>query len=80
MERDTVKHAVVSSEELGTRCWLPARFVEGVRCKRVMRCTYPEKRTCKAVTAELLHLNAQVIECQKRIGEKIGGLVKPIES
>ena len=80
MERDTVKHAVVSSEELGTRCWLPARFIEGVRCKRVMRCNYPEKKTCKAATAELLHLNAQVIECQKRIGEKIGRLVKSIGS
>ena len=45
-----------------------------------MRCTYPEKKTCKAATAELLYLNAQVIEGQKRIGEKIGRLVKSIES
>ena len=79
MERDTAKHAVVSSKELGTRCWLPARFVDGVRCPRVMQCTYPEKKTCKAVTAEILHLNAQVLECQKRIGERIAGLVADIE-
>lgn len=46
-------YKIVKSSELGTNCWLPARFCDGVRCDRVYRCTYPEKSTCKAVDAEL---------------------------
>lgn len=79
MEGKTPKHAVVSSKELGAKCWDPARFVEGTRCRRVMSCTYPEKKTCKAVTAELIHLNSEVVECQKRAADKIAELIKSVE-
>ena len=80
MERNTAKHAMVPFKELGTRCWLPARFLEGARCRRVMECNYPEKKTCKAVYTEIRALNAQLIDCQKRIGEKIAKLVEAIEA
>ena len=48
----------VKVSELGKNCWLPHRFLGG-RCKRVYRCKYPEKKTCKAVDAEIEHLKAQ---------------------
>ena len=56
-----VKHisprtAIVTIKELGTNCWLSERFIEGSRCCRVMDCNYPEKRTCKAVDAEIAWL------------------------
>ena len=47
---------VVKIGELGN-CWSPHRFLGG-RCKRVYRCKYPEKKTCKAVDAEIEHLEA----------------------
>jgi len=58
---------VVNSKELGTNCWSAHRFCGG-RCPRVMRCTYPEKATCKAVQAEIDYLNnyyANVIDHAK---------------
>ena len=58
--------AVVSSEELGTNCWLPRRFVtEGSRCERVFTCTYPEKHRCQAVTAEIRHLRQEQLRLVK---------------
>ena len=49
--------AIVSSKELGTNCWTARRFVKGgSRCDRVMRCNYPEKKTCEAVKVELAYL------------------------
>lgn len=51
-----MKTAIVSSKELGTNCWLPARFVEGARCMRLHTCKYPEKKGCKAVKTEIEHL------------------------
>lgn len=56
------KHAIVKSSELGTNCWKPCRFVPGSRCNRVESCTYPEKKTCKAIPAEVDYLNARVDE------------------
>lgn len=50
------KTAIVSSKERGTNCWLAGRFIEGKRCCQVLKCTYPEKKTCKAVDAEIDHL------------------------
>lgn len=52
-----MKAAIVSSRELGTNCWLPARFLGG-RCARVMTCSYPEKAKCKAVETEIEYLTA----------------------
>ena len=70
-----VKTAIVSSKELGTNCWLACRFLEGGRCLRVMRCNYPEKRTCKAVDTEISYLN-QLIDLQQRTA---GAIVKLVE-
>ncbi len=50
------KTAIVSSKELGTNCWSSFRFCRGLRCPRVFRCTYPEKKTCAAVKTELTYL------------------------
>ncbi len=51
------KVAIISSSELGTKCWLPRRFVEdGQRCAKLYVCIYPERKTCQAVHAEITHL------------------------
>ena len=52
-----LRTAIVSSKELGTKCWAARRFVKGgSRCDRVMQCTYPEKKTCEAVGVEIAYL------------------------
>jgi len=66
---------IVSSKELGTNCWSTARFSEGKRCPRVMQCNYPEKRTCKAVDAEIAYLDAKLTATQQRIEKQIDRLV-----
>lgn len=48
--------ASVIIQELGTRCWLPRRFIKGKRCDRFYLCKYPEKKTCQAALAEIDHL------------------------
>lgn len=70
-----MKHAVVSSKELGTRCWLARRFIEGQRCPRVMRCKYPEKKTCKAVDAEIAHLHQRRRAISQQTHAKISKLI-----
>ena len=51
-----MKTATVSSRELGTNCWHPCRFIkDNGRCDRVWTCSYPEKKTCQAVNAEIQH-------------------------
>jgi hypothetical protein len=47
-----MKAAIVSSKELGTNCWSSYRFCYGMRCAKVLTCTYPEKATCQAVQRE----------------------------
>ncbi len=69
------KTAIVSSKELGTNCWLAGRFIEGTRCERVMECTYPEKKTCKAVDAEIAYLRQQRREAEDRFHEKVSKLL-----
>lgn len=44
---EIVQSIEVKQSELGTNCWLPARFLGG-KCQRYKRCKYPEKTTCKA--------------------------------
>lgn len=67
--------AIVSFKELGSNCWLPRRFIEGNRCPRMMRCRYPERKTCKAVDTEIRHLNQRLADTQKAIAVKIARLV-----
>ncbi len=47
-----MKTAIVTSKELGTNCWSSYRFCYGMRCAKVLTCTYPEKLTCQAVQRE----------------------------
>lgn len=71
-----MKHAIVSSKELGTNCWITARFIDGLRCPRVMSCKYPEKKTCRAVIAELNYLRNESKRLVSYIGNKIDKLIK----
>ena len=70
-----VKTAIVSSKELGSNCWLPARFVKGARCDRVMQCTYPEKKTCKALNAEIAYLQQERRKEEEQYHTKISKLI-----
>ena len=76
-----MKSAIVSSKELGTNCWSSYRFCYGMRCPRVMTCTYPEKKTCHAVEAEIAYIEqnrteriAQIEQSAKKALEQLGGI------
>lgn len=72
-----IKTAIVNSKELGTNCWLTARFLDGVRCQRVMECSYPEKKTCKAVETEIV---ARKESAQRRTTEIAECLARDLDS
>jgi len=74
-----MKTAIVDSKELGTNCWSPAKLTEGKRCSRVMLCKYPDKRTCKAVDAEIAYLNAGLVAAQQHVEGQLAELVKAKE-
>ncbi len=63
VEQTGPQTAVVTRQELGTNCWLAKRFMKGGCCDRVWTCSYPEKKTCKAVLAEIEYKRAY----QKRL-------------
>jgi hypothetical protein len=67
--------AIVTLRELGFNCWSPARFIAGARCARVEVCNYLEKRTCKAVGAEVAHLRETLANFNARIQAKITRLL-----
>jgi len=69
------KSAIVTLKEMGFNCWLPKRFIEGSRCDRVMECTYPEKKTCKAVNAEIAYIRQTRAEAEVRFHAKINKLL-----
>jgi len=68
-----MNYGIIKLSELGSNCWLPARFCDGSRCDRINRCTYPEKVNCKAIDTEIVYIqsqsDAQLIQAQKRIME-----------
>ena len=70
----TSKHKIVNIHELGTNCWVSARFVEGARCQRVFECLYPEKKTCKAVAAERAYIKQRWGEIQTKYQDQINKL------
>jgi hypothetical protein len=72
--------AIVTLKELGTNCWLPRRFIKGRRCPRVFDCTYPEKKTCRAVDAEIAHMQRRLSETITATGNKIADLLSGKES
>jgi len=51
-----MKAKIINVKELGINCWEPVRFCNGGRCERVHLCNYPEKKNCKAVVSEIVHL------------------------
>jgi len=69
------KSAVVTLKELGSNCWLPKRFIKGARCDRVMECTYPEKKTCEAVDAEIAYIRQGRAEAEVHFHAKINKLL-----
>ena len=71
-----MKHAIINSKELGTNCWITARFIDGQRCPRVMRCKYPEKKTCRAVITEIDYLRGESKRLVSDIDNKIDKLTK----
>jgi hypothetical protein len=75
--------ASVTLEELGTNCWHPCRFIKNDgRCARVYTCSYPEKKKCEAVHAEILYLEQQqlrLLGSVMTIGHTIEGLRKMLE-
>ena len=70
-----LRTAIVSLHELGTNCWLPKRFVQdGNRCCRVWTCSYPEKKTCMAIQAEIKHMveeQARLVTVYKNLDQRI---------
>lgn len=75
-----LKVAVIDTEELGNNCWLPCRFIqEDGRCCRVWTCTYPEKKHCKAVIAEIKNLlveKERISRLSKNLDNQIRVLIK----
>jgi len=71
-----MKHAIISSKDLGKNCWLACRFTDGSRCQRVMHCRYPEKKTCRAVIAEIDYLRNESKRLVSDINNKIDKLIK----
>lgn len=76
-----VKHlsentAIVSSKALGTMCWLPKRFIKRERCDRVYLCSYPCKKTCRAVDAELEYLHQEMQRQVRAIADKEAQLLR----
>lgn len=68
--------AVVTASELGTSCWQPCRFIQkDGRCPRVWTCSYPEKKTCQAVHAEIAHIKGE----QKRLIQVCSNLDERVE-
>ena len=53
---------IVSSSELGKKCWSASRFLEEQRCPRWNFCTYPEKATCRTRVAEIKYHQRQGAE------------------
>lgn len=67
----STRGAVIKSSELGTRCWLNARIIEGVRCGGIMRCRYPEKKTCKAVDTEIAYQKERLRKIAEQVKAKV---------
>lgn len=68
--------AAAPLSELGTNCWHPCRFIqEDGRCARVWTCTYPEKKKCEAIYAEIAFIKQE----QKRLMQVSANLDERIE-
>jgi len=69
-----MKVSAVKASELGNNCWLPVRFCGG-RCQRVMKCEYPEKKSCKAVISEIAYLQEKARADKAKVQKKIQQLI-----
>ena len=78
-----VKTAIVKFSELGMNCWLPKRFIEGGgRCDRIFTCSYPEKKKCQAINAEVRYLmeeQTRLITVYRNIDRTIKRLTDMLE-
>lgn len=68
--------AVVTLKELGVNCSAPHRFILSGRCMSVFTCSYPEKRKCQAVQAEIAHLR----DTQLRMARSMANIEQTIET
>lgn len=66
-----MRYKIVKANELGTNCWLNARFIQGGRCPRVIRCKYPQKKTCKAVDTEIAYQKERLRKIAEQVKRKI---------
>ena len=62
---------VITRRQLGHNCWLVRRFIRGSRCERVLVCQYPEKKTCRAILAEVDYLSTELDDIHERSKQKI---------
>jgi len=75
--------AIVKSSELGTNCWHPCRFIQDDgRCCRIWTCSYPERKTCQAIHAEIAHLKVQqrrFIQVSSNLDGRVDQLAKMLQ-
>lgn len=75
--------AIVTISELGTNCWHPCRFIqEDGRCPRVWACSYPEKKTCQAIHAEIKHIKGEqirLLQVSSNLDERVEQLVEMLQ-
>jgi len=75
--------AVVTVKELGTNCWHPCRFIQDDgRCPRVWTCSYPERKTCQAIHAEIAHFKGEqrrLIQVCSNMDERVEELAAMLE-
>lgn len=57
--------------DVGISCWLPQRFIEGRRCRNVMRCGNPDMAVCGAVRAEIRYLEQKKVTVVAELNDKI---------
>ena len=75
--------AAVPVSELGTNCWHPCRFIqEDGRCDRIWPCSYPEKKHCEAVYAEIRQImqeQGRLILVYRNLFQRIKELAEMLE-
>ncbi len=75
--------AIVTVQELGTNCWHPCRFIrDDGRCSRVWACSYPERKTCQAIHAEIAYIKGEqrrLIQVSSNLDERVEELSAMLE-
>jgi len=75
--------AVVTSAELGTNCWHPCQFIQDDgRCPRVWTCSYPEKKACQAIHAEITQIKVEqkrLLQVSSNLDERVEELIEMLQ-